>query len=112
MDTAENFCALCTDEKGVDKFGKPLHHKVSSFHRVIPDCQSDEFTASSGTGGESTYDAKFGDKNIVRKYTGTCRWRMSGRGQTIRNYSSSRQRRSGLTTSTWCSGRWWRITAY
>ncbi|CAA0823559.1 Peptidyl-prolyl cis-trans isomerase CYP19-2 [Striga hermonthica] len=70
--TAENFCAICISEKGVGKSGKPFHHKLSSFHCVIPDfiCQSGDFTASNGTGGESTCDAKFGDKNIVRSTPG------------------------------------------
>ncbi|GER32235.1 peptidyl-prolyl cis-trans isomerase [Striga asiatica] len=73
--TDENFCALCTNEKDVGKYGNPLHHKGSSFHRVIPNfiCQSSDFTA--GNDGKSIYDAKFTDENIMRKHTGTCRWR-------------------------------------
>ncbi|GER44210.1 peptidyl-prolyl cis-trans isomerase [Striga asiatica] len=45
--TDENFCALCTNEKDVGKYGNPLHHKGSSFHHVIPNfiCQSSDFTA-------------------------------------------------------------------
>ncbi|GER35023.1 peptidyl-prolyl cis-trans isomerase [Striga asiatica] len=56
--TDENFCALCTNEKDVGKSGKPLHHKGSSFHRIIPNfiCQRSDFTA--GNDGKSIYDAK------------------------------------------------------
>ncbi|XP_025831948.1 peptidyl-prolyl cis-trans isomerase D, mitochondrial-like isoform X3 [Agrilus planipennis] len=33
--TAENFLCLVTGEKGIGKFGKPLHYKNTNFHRVI-----------------------------------------------------------------------------
>lgn len=81
--TAANFRALCTGEKGVGKvFKKPLHFKNTRFHRIIPSymLQGGDIINSNGTGGECIWGARFADENFVRKHIGRGILSMANKG--------------------------------
>ncbi|GKV42081.1 hypothetical protein SLEP1_g49526 [Rubroshorea leprosula] len=73
-ETAENFRALCTGEKGIGpKTGKALHYKGSFFHRIIKGsmAQGGDFVRRDGTSGESIYEGKFPDESPKLKHDGS-----------------------------------------
>jgi peptidyl-prolyl isomerase G (cyclophilin G) len=81
--TCENFRALCTGEFGSSKLSnRPLHYKLSRFHRVIKGfmCQGGDFTQGSGSGGESIYGLNFPDENFKKKHTSEGLLCMANRG--------------------------------
>uniref|UniRef100_G3T1X8 Peptidyl-prolyl cis-trans isomerase n=1 Tax=Loxodonta africana TaxID=9785 RepID=G3T1X8_LOXAF len=63
--TPENFCCLCTHEKG-------LGFKGSGFHCIIPQfmCHGSDFMNHNGTGGKSICGKKFDNKNFILKHMG------------------------------------------
>ncbi|XP_012217908.1 peptidyl-prolyl cis-trans isomerase D [Linepithema humile] len=68
--TAENFRALCTGEKGVGTKAKKLHYKGSIFHKVVPQfmIQGGDIVNYNGTDGESIYGPYFDDESFVTKH--------------------------------------------
>ncbi|KAK3212228.1 hypothetical protein Dsin_016934 [Dipteronia sinensis] len=70
LDICGNLAALCTDEKGIGKNGKPLHYKGTIFHRVIPRCLFNEGDLTKGNRlvGESIYGDSFTDDNFINKH--------------------------------------------
>ncbi|XP_033136654.1 peptidyl-prolyl cis-trans isomerase [Brassica rapa] len=71
--TAENFRSLCTGEKGIGKFGKPLHYKGSIIHEVFPGytlCGGDIIGGKFGF-AECIYGSRFfDDENFIKMHTG------------------------------------------
>ncbi|KAI5943255.1 Peptidyl-prolyl cis-trans isomerase G [Manis javanica] len=68
----ENFCCLCTGEKGTGKSTqKPLHYKSCIFHRVVKDLmvQGGDFSEGNGPGGEPTYSGFFEDESFTVKHS-------------------------------------------
>lgn len=69
--TAENFRCLCTGEKEIGIYGKPLHFKGTRFHKVqrIFMAQGGDVVKNDGTSGESIYGPFFDDENFTLKVT-------------------------------------------
>lgn len=69
--TVENFCLLCSGERGEGQAGRPLHYKGSSFHRVVPGyiLQGGDFTNGDGIGGESAFGERFADESFALSHS-------------------------------------------
>ncbi|CAE6513996.1 unnamed protein product [Rhizoctonia solani] len=81
--TAENFRALCTGEKGIGASGCKLWFQESTFHRVVPGfvIQGGDFTIGNGQGGESIYGRKFADESFECKHDRAGLLSMANSGQ-------------------------------
>ncbi|CAE6442629.1 unnamed protein product [Rhizoctonia solani] len=81
--TAENFRALCTGEKGIGASGYKLWFQDSTFHRVVPGhmIQGGDFTMGNGHGGESIYGRKFADESFECKHDRAGLLSMANSGQ-------------------------------
>ena len=68
--TSENFRALCTGEKGIGNFGKPLHYQGSHIHRVVGTflLNGGDIIRGDGHGGESIYGEFFNDESFEVKH--------------------------------------------
>jgi len=86
-ETAENFRALCTGEKGLGEHGKPLHYKGTFFHRVVPGfaVQGGDITKGDGTGGESAYGPSFDDESFVLSHDSAGLLSMANKGPNTNN---------------------------
>lgn len=63
----ENFCCLCTGEKGIGVNGKPLHYKGIKFHKVqrLFMVQGGDVVKNDGTSGESIYGPLFANEKLT-----------------------------------------------
>ncbi|KAL1432768.1 hypothetical protein MTO96_012973 [Rhipicephalus appendiculatus] len=68
--TAENFRALCTGEKGLGVSKVPLHYKGCKFHKIMPKfmVQGGDITHGDGSGGESIYGRFFPDEDLSLRH--------------------------------------------